>query len=234
MNARAKSRQPDQNTQPQASNRIWRTVIIDDHPLFRSGLRELLEREPGIEIVGEAEAEDEAFRLAENSDVDLVTVDLSLASGHGLSLVSRIKKAKPSVVVLVVSMHDNRIYAERAIDAGAAGYVCKQANSQELLNAVRTVRAGEIYLSDTVLPGSRNRAITAQPAIAGQLNTLSGRELQIFTLIGQGRNTHQISDDLKLAVSTVETYRERLKTKLNLASGAELTRHAILWVMQNS
>jgi DNA-binding NarL/FixJ family response regulator len=217
-----------------AGREKWRALIVDDHPLFRSGLRELLENEPGVEICGEAEHEDQAFRLFESTDADLVTVDLSLATGHGLSLVSRIKKQKPSAVVLVVSMHDNRVYAQRALTVGANGYVCKQANNQELLEAVRTVQSGEMYLSKLV-SSELARQKPGDGHLDGEnVSNLSGRELQIFTLIGQGRNTHQISNELKLAVSTVETYRERLKTKLNLASGAELTRHAILWVMQSS
>jgi DNA-binding NarL/FixJ family response regulator len=232
MKTEAQSRNAASQT---AHREKWRTLIVDDHPLFRSGLRELLEAEPGIQICGEAEREDEAFRLFEETNSDLVTVDLSLASGHGLSLVSRIKKAKAGTIILVVSMHDSPVYAERALAAGASGYVCKHANNQELLAAVRTVQNGDVYLSDAVSREIlKQKAPGDRPAADSKFSGLSGRELQIFTLIGQGLNTHQISADLHLAVSTVETYRERLKTKLNLASGAELTRHAILWVMQNS
>jgi DNA-binding NarL/FixJ family response regulator len=209
-------------------------LVVDDHPLFRAGLRELLENEPGLEICGEAENEEEAFKLFEETDADLVTVDISLASGHGLNLVKRIKKAKPTTIVLVVSMFDDRVYAERALDAGALGYVCKQSPNSELVAALRSVRDGEVYLHDSIFKQILQRKVAGkEPAGGAKYSDLSGRELQIFTLIGQGRTTHEIAKELHLAVSTVETYRERLKTKLGLSSGAELTRQAILWVMQN-
>jgi DNA-binding NarL/FixJ family response regulator len=222
-----------QNDATPTSQKTWRTLIVDDHPLFRDGLRELLENEPGIEICGEAESEDEAFELFRQTDADLVTVDISLAAGHGLNLVSRIKKARPSTVVLVLSMFDDRVYAERALATGAAGYVCKQATNQQLIAAFRTVRQGEIYLSEDIFQQVLQRKLAPKfSADKPETEQLSRRELQIYTMIGQGRTTHQIATELHLAVSTVETYRERLKSKLGLASGAELTRHAILWVTQ--
>jgi DNA-binding NarL/FixJ family response regulator len=215
--------------------KTWRTLIVDDHPLFRSGLRELLENEPGIDICGEAESEDEAFELFRQTDADLASVDISLASGHGLDLIARIKKVKPSVVVLVLSMFDDRVYAERALATGAAGYICKQATNEELISAFRTVRQGEVYLSEDIFQQVLQRKLAhKRTADKPQSEQLSRRELQIFTMIGQGRSTHQIADELHLAISTVETYRERLKSKLGLASGAELIRHAILWGTQNT
>ncbi|MFO0791420.1 MAG: response regulator transcription factor [Pirellulales bacterium] len=219
---------------PSRGEKVSRTLIVDDHPIFRTGLRELLANEPGIEICGEADNEEQAFAIFQSTDADLVTVDLSLASGHGLNLVSRIKRAKPSTVVVVISMYEGNVYAERAIAAGASGYVCKQSSSQELLAAIRAIRSGKPYNSGAALPDSLARRIGDHYSTEAQLSQLSDRELQIFNFIGQGRTTHQIAKDLQLAVSTVETYRERLKTKLKISSGAELTRHAILWAMQNS
>src|SRR3954464_12080803 len=131
--------------------KVWRTLLVDDHQLYRVGLRALLENEPEIRIVGEAEHENEAYDQFVATDPDFVTVDISLASGQGLSLVSRIKALKPSAVVLVLSMYDDRVYAERALAAGAAGYVCKQSTNKEIIDAVRGVLGGQVYVRDELL-----------------------------------------------------------------------------------
>jgi DNA-binding NarL/FixJ family response regulator len=214
--------------------KVWRALVVDDHELFRDGLRELLGDLPGIEICGEAEQEDDAFEQFRTKNPELVTVDISLESGHGLSLVSRIKALRPSTVVLVLSMYDDRVYAERALAAGASGYVCKQSTNKEIIDAVRTVLDGEIYVRDDILQRILMQKVGKKPPDLGaESEQLSDRELEVFTLIGQGRTTHAIAKELNLAVSTVETYRERLKVKLKLDSGSELTRRAILWLLQN-
>jgi DNA-binding NarL/FixJ family response regulator len=215
-------------------HKTWRGVIVDDHPIFRRGLRELLETVADVEVCAEAQDEDTGIGAFINNGANFATVDISLSAGHGLNLVSRMKKANPAAVVLVISMFDDRVYAERALAAGASGYVCKQCEGSELINALKTVSNGKLYVNESILQELiRRRASAPRTDRLADHAQLSGRELQIFTLIGQGRTTHQIADELKLAVSTVETYRERLKSKLKLASGAELTRHAILWLMQN-
>lgn len=212
-----------------------RTLIVDDHPLFRGGLRELLETIPDFEVVGEAGSEEEALSQVIARDVDLVTVDISLASGSGLSLISRIKSQKPSTAVLVISMYEDSLYAERALAAGASGYICKHSDNNELKTAFQSIRKGEVYVSKGISQRLVNRKGSVKSSAPGAIDKqLSGRELQIFTLIGQGRTTPQIATELGLAVSTVETYRERLKSKLNLNSGTELTRHAILWTMETT
>jgi DNA-binding NarL/FixJ family response regulator len=213
----------------------WRTLIVDDHQLFRDGLRELLQNEPDVEFCGEAEHEEDAFKQFVDANPDLVIVDISLASGHGLNLTSRIKKASPTAIVVVLSMYDDRVYAERALAAGASGYICKQSTNREIVDAIRAVRNGEIYLQENILQRILKQKVRGRHAVkGGESEQLSARELEIFTLIGRGRTTHQIAHELRLAISTVETYRERLKTKLNLTTGSELTRYAILWVMQNT
>jgi DNA-binding NarL/FixJ family response regulator len=220
---------------PLAGRKIWRTLVVDDHELFRDGLCELLANVPDLEICGEAESEEDAMEKFRTLDVDLVTVDISLASGHGLNLVGRIKTARPETAVIVLSMYDDRVYAERALAAGASGYVCKQSTNKEIVEAVRTVKAGGIYVRDEILQRILQQKVGKKPVPLGvESEQLSDRELEVFTLIGQGRNTQAIADQLHLAVSTVETYRERLKSKLNVESGSELTRRAILWVIQNS
>jgi DNA-binding NarL/FixJ family response regulator len=230
----ATQNQPVAGAHP-AELKTRRAVIVDDHPIFRRGLRELLETVAQVEVCAEAQDEESGIRAFIDTRANFATVDISLSSGHGLNLVSRMKKANPAAVVLVISMFDDRVYAERALAAGASGYVCKQCEGGELINALKTVSNGEFYVNEELLQELLKRRVSAplnHPPVDHE--HLSGRELQIFTLIGQGRTTHQIADSLKLAVSTVETYRERLKSKLKLASGAELTRHAILWLMQNS
>jgi len=215
--------------------KTWRLFIVDDHQLFRDGLRELVEADSDIEVCGEADNEELAFSKIMAEEPDLVTVDVSLASGTGLNLVSRIKKARPETIVLMLSMFDDRIYAERALAAGSSGYVCKQSSNEEIVAALRAVRNGKLYLQNETLQRVLNRKVGRPESLArSEVELLSVRELEIFTLIGQGRTTHQIADELKIAVSTVETYRERLKLKLNLTSGNELARHAFLWVSSNT
>lgn len=219
-----------------AARKVWRTLIVDDHELFRNGLREMLESEPDISICGEAEGEGDAYEQFQRLGADLVTVDINLASGQGLDLVARIKKLQPAVVVLVLSMYDDRAYAERALAAGASGYVCKQSTNKEIIQAVRAVKDGQISVRDEIMQRMLMKKLgNKKPAPNhSESEQLSNRELEVFTLIGKGRTTHAIATELRLSVSTIETYRERLKFKLNLESGAELTRRAILWVMQNT
>jgi DNA-binding NarL/FixJ family response regulator len=212
-----------------------RTLIVDDHELFRKGLRELLESEPGVQVLGEAVGEVEAFEKFKAVDAELVTIDISLASGHGLNLVTRIKRFKSTSLILVVSMYDERVFAERAIAAGASGYVSKQASNIDIVAAIRAVRRGEIYLRPDMMQRLLKRK-TGSKKIDAPLSDeqLSGREVVILSLIGQGMSTNQIAQELHLATSTVETYRERIKTKLGLSSAAELIRHSVLWLMENA
>jgi DNA-binding NarL/FixJ family response regulator len=214
--------EPNHETPSAVNGEPLRALIVDDHPLFRDGLRELLRNEASTVVAGEAETEEEAFRKVVDLKPDLVTVDVSLASGNGLNLIARIKEQSPKTAVLVISMFEDRVYSDLALAAGASGYICKHSSKAELKAALETVRRGEIYVSPNIQQG-----------------ILDGKQrphdtAKIFTMIGQGRNTHEIATELGIAVSTVETYRERLKTKLNLASGSELTRHALFWMMQKS
>jgi DNA-binding NarL/FixJ family response regulator len=210
-------------------------LIVDDHQLFRNGLKDLLSTEPNVEICGEASDFGAALELLRSTSPDLVTVDISLAAGNGLDLVERIKCASPSTAVLVISMYDEAVYSDRALSAGASGYVCKQAKNDDILDAVRTVRSKGVYLSQQSIERLMRRGAKGDGGIARpEADVLSARELEILTLIGQGQSTQSIAKKLHLAVSTIETYRERIKEKLGLANAAELTRHAILWVMQHT
>jgi DNA-binding NarL/FixJ family response regulator len=198
-------------------------------------LREVLQSLPGFVVCGEAEDEDGAYSQFVAHDADFITVDISLASGSGLNLISKIKARRPSATVVAVSMYEDSIYAELALAAGASGYICKHAKSDELTAALQAVLNGEIYVSGNIYGQLLQRKAGTSYSTNGMKDKrLSSRELQIFTLIGQGRTTPQIAEELGLAVSTIETYRERLKSKLGLASGSELVRHAILWMVQNT
>jgi DNA-binding NarL/FixJ family response regulator len=181
--------------------------------------RQTTRTEPAVEICGKSDGGEGAFDEFMSTDASFVTVDIAL-SGHGLSLIERIHAAKPSTRILVISMFDDDVFAERAIAAGSLGYVSKQATISEIINAFRTVRCGQVY---------RRRGGPANSTLR-----LSNRELQILCLLGNGGTTLEIAISLQLAVSTVETYRERLKKKLSLASNSELIYHATLWVMQNA
>ena len=213
----------------------WRVLVADDHELYRNGLTELIRSDPELEICAEAENLSDALEQFRAHKPNLVIVDISLAKGNGLDLVERIKTTDPATVVLVISMFDERVYADRAIAAGASGYVCKQAPNSEILAALHTVKRHGIYVSQLVMDRllSRKKGPIA-PGTSLEEERLSKRELQIFTLIGQGETTQKISRQLYLSPSTVETYRERIKTKLNLANGSELTRRAILWMLRST
>lgn len=215
---------------------VWRVLVVDDHELFRDGLTELISTEPDISVCGEAGTVTEAIEKFRAMQPQLVIVDIALAKGNGLDLVERIKAIDPAAIVLVLSMFDESVYADRAIAAGASGYVCKQAPNEEILNALRTVKRQGMYVSQVVMERllSRKKGVPTSPGNSPEEELLSSRELQIFSLIGQGETTQKIARQLNLAASTVETYRERIKTKLNLSNGTELTRRAILWMLRST
>jgi DNA-binding NarL/FixJ family response regulator len=191
----------------------------------------LFRKEQGYVVVGDAESEGQAFQAFIETKADLVIVDVSLAAGNGLNLIARIKEESSAAIVLVVSMYEDKIYAELALAAGASGYVCKHTGSDEVSRALSIVTKGGVYITSG-LRGEKGPECTFEYSDqAHNDKKLSSRELQVFTMIGDGRSTLEIADELQIATSTVETYRERLKAKLNLKSGSELIRQAVLWVM---
>lgn len=210
-----------------------RVLIVDDHPLFRAGLRGLLQNESTLEVCGEVATAGEVFEQVRATCAELMTVDISLASGNGLDVIKQIRRYVPKMKILVLSMHEERTYAVRALNAGAHGYVCKQVAPEEILRAIHRVRQEEIYLSDAMQQQLLNRGLhSARLSNETPTDLLSDRELEVFRLIGLGRSTQQIADKLCLAPTTIETYRARLKTKLHLASSVELTQQALLWMIQ--
>ncbi len=208
-------------------------LVIDDHPIVRRGLRQLFDDEPDLEVVGEAEDSTEALEQLKAVEPDLAIVDLSLKRGHGLELIPQIKAKHGRVKMLVSSMHDESLFAERVLRAGALGYISKQESPTELIKAIRQVLRGEIYLSVRMSNRLLGRIVGGETLENDPIGRLSDRELQVFELIGQGLRTKQIAQELDLSPKTIEAHRENIKTKLNLKSGAEMSRHATQWVLEN-
>ena len=206
-------------------------LIVDDHPMLRRGLASLIESEPDLAVCGEASTCQAALQAIRQSKPDLVIVDLGLERCDGLDLIKEMKHHHPGTPALVLSMHDESLYAERALRAGARGYVTKQQLDETVLIAIRRLLNGEMYMSEKI--GAR----FTEKFLAGRtletdspLAVLSDRELEVFRLIGQGQGTRRIAQRLHLSIKTVESHREHIKHKLTIESGAELARRATLWV----
>ena len=208
-----------------------RIFLVDDHPLMRKGLAMTLAAEPDFEVVGHADDAEQALAVFDDVAPDLAVVDVSLPGMNGLELVKHLVARDPDVRVLVVSRHDEALYAERAVRAGAKGYVSKLEADDQIVQAVRHVLRGGIYMSeelkDRMLFGA---AVGRKDAMESPLEVLSDRELEVFEMTGRGLPTREIAERLHLSVKTVESYRARIKTKLNLDSGTELMQHAVRWV----
>ena len=205
-------------------------IIIDDHPLFSRGLSQLIETQKDYKVIGMAKDRNEALSLLDTTTPDLAIVDLNLGQEDGLELIKDIIIIHPQTKILVLSMHDERFYAERAIKAGAKGYIMKEEAESQVINAIKTVNSGEIYLSEN----EKNRIKElAQGNESGELSdlisSLSDRQLQIFTLVGKGLGTVEIAKKLNLSIKTIDTHKENIKGKLHCASSAELRQMAIEW-----
>jgi len=200
-------------------------MIVDDHPLLRAGIAAMIRNEPDLEFCCETGSADEALVLARNSRPDLVIVDITLTVGSGLELIKRLSSREPAPRILVCSMHDESLFAQRVLDAGASGYINKHEATSHIIDAIRRVLAGKIYLSERML--QRRDDDPAAP-----VHHLSDRELEVLGLIGQGLGPSRIACQLHISIKTVETHRENIKKKLHLGSGNELTRYAMQWVLE--
>jgi len=216
-----------------SNNQLHRVLIVDDHAFVRLGLSDLISHEPGLHVCGTAAGEDEALRLVQSEKPDLVLVDISLEGIGGIELIKEIHAMRPDTRMLVVSMHDEELYAERALRAGAKGYVSKHEPTAKLLEAVHAVLDGKIHVSEAMARRMVQRAVlpTESPATT-PIEGLSDRELEVFEHIGEGMTTQQIAQRLFLSSKTIETYREHIKTKLKIASSAELVRLAVRWQLE--
>lgn len=205
-----------------------RVFIVDDHPIVRHGLRRMIDAEPDLQVCGEAAGESEALAAIGGLRPDVLVVDLSLDQGDGLELVRRARAARPELPILVLSMHDEAIYAERLLAAGAMGYIMKQAAADQLLAALRRVLAGRVYLSEALARGLDGRC-AAHADCADPIHRLSNRELQVLNLIGRGLSSRAVADMLGLSVKTIESHRQSVKHKLNLETNAQLLQYAMRW-----
>jgi DNA-binding NarL/FixJ family response regulator len=208
--------------------------LVEDHPLLREGLTRLIEQQSDLRVCGEAVTMHEALKAMPLLKPDIVILDLTLAGLNGLELIKDMKLRSLKHRVLVLSMHEESLYAERALRAGAKGYIMKQEASKEVLKAIRRILAGEIYLSEKMSARMLHKIAEGQSNDkAGPENALSDRELEVFQLIGRGQGTRQIAEKLHISVKTVESYRAHIKVKMNLKNAHELTQHAVHWVESN-
>jgi DNA-binding NarL/FixJ family response regulator len=224
--------------QKQRQSTKKKIFIVDDHPIVREGLTAIINHEKDFEMCGEADEAREAFKAISGLKPDVVIVDITLKNSDGIELTKNLKARYPTLPVIVLSIHEESTYAERVLRAGAQGYLMKEVVSQNIVGAIHTVLSGEIYVSNTMGKKLlRKLAAGKADTISAPMDSLSDRELEIFRLIGQGYNLigqgykpSKIAESMHLSVKTVETYRGRIKEKLDLADADELLRYAIRWV----
>lgn len=206
-----------------------RIIIIDDHPIVRKGFAQLINREKDLRVVGEAEDQQSARETIEKTAPDLALVDLTLKESDGLELIKDITVLYPKVKTLVISLHDERVYAERALRAGAKGYIMKSEATENVMTAIRQVLKGSIYLSSDMQERILQQYADKGAEERSMVDILSDREFEVFQLIGEGLDTRSIAGRLTLSVKTIETYKAHIKNKLNLQSSTELIQRAVEW-----
>ncbi len=216
------------------STRPAKVFLVDDHPLLREGLAGLINRLPEIKICGEAETAGEALDGICRTRADAAIVDLSLKEGSGIELIKAIRARSPGTAVLVLSMHDERRYAERCIRAGARGYVMKAELATRVVDALRDILAGRIHISEQMRAAFVERFVDGTPPLSlSPPDVLSDRELEVFELLGQGIETRRVAEMLGLNIKTIQAFCARIKEKLQLANASELLREAVLWSDQS-
>jgi DNA-binding NarL/FixJ family response regulator len=206
-----------------------RILIVDDHPMMREGLRTLISRERDLTVCGEAETVGQALDAVANLKPDLVLTDITLPGRNGIALIKDICALKPTLLILVISMHDESLYAERVLHAGARGYIMKQESGPTMMQAIRQVLAGRIYLSEKMSARILEN-VAGKRAKASPIERLSDREFEVFQLIGRGKSTVQIAEELHLSTKTVEAHRARVKEKLDVRTMPALISFASRWV----
>lgn len=211
--------------------KVINIIIVEDHPIFRMGMKEMIEHEPDMCVCGEAGDVIGALKLIREKRPDIVIVDLSLKESNGLDIVKEIADYHKPMASLVLSMHDEALHAERCIMAGAKGYIMKQEASESVIMAIRSIMDGRIHVSPNIMSHILNSFQKQRELIyESPLKRITDREVEIFQLIGRGMSSKQIANQLNISVKTIGTYRERIKEKLNLKSAGELVRYAVIWV----
>ncbi|MDQ8179466.1 response regulator transcription factor [Pelagicoccus sp. SDUM812005] len=210
-----------------------RVFIVDDHPLVRQGLTQIINGQEDFEVCGEAEDSSSAMRGIENTSPDAVIVDISLQGNNGLELIKNLKAIHEKLPILVFSMHDESIYAQRALRAGAKAYVMKKESSEKIIEAIRKILKGEIYVSPRVADQVLHQIVNGPSnSSASPVDRLTDRELEVVQLIGRGLSTREIAESLHLSVKTIESHRAHVKEKLNLRNATELVQFSVQWVDQ--
>jgi DNA-binding NarL/FixJ family response regulator len=212
---------------PKNSTRRMRIFLVDDHPIVRRGLADLINAEPDLKVCGESDSAESALAAVPGAEPDVVIADITLPGADGIELIRFLRKAKVKAPVLILTMHEEDEYAERAIRAGANGFIMKYRAMQDLLGAIRCVLSGRLYLSTETSERLLNQTLGKK---SGGIEGLSARELQVLELLGAGEGTRAVALKLRLSVKTVETYRAKIKEKLHLTGAAQLVRTAVQWV----
>ncbi len=206
-------------------------LLIDDHPLLRNGIAQLIAQQKDLVVCGEVDDSLKALDAIEKNEPDIVVLDITLKKMSGIEVLKHIKVRFPRVKVLILSMHDETLYAPRALRAGASGYIMKQEAAENVISALRKILSGEVYISERMATQMLSRMVGGRATpISSPVDLLSDRELEVFTLLGKGDGTRDIAEKLNLSVKTIESHRAHIKEKLNLKNATELVRHAVQWV----
>ncbi|MBI5057938.1 MAG: response regulator transcription factor [Nitrospirae bacterium] len=220
------------NNNKEHATHKYKIFIVDDHPIVRQGLALLINQENDLTVCGEASDISQALPAIEDCHPDLIIIDISLGQSNGIRLIESLLNKNPETLTLVLSMHDEALYAERCLRIGAKGYIMKQEPPEKVILAIRRVLNGEIFVSDTLAAKLLHKFIAKQPVLnSSPIESLSNRELEVFELIGKGLKTRQIAEHLNLSVKTIETYMDHIKKKMNLNDSRNLFLHAVQWLM---
>jgi len=213
------------------SSRKYKIFIVEDHPIFRDGISQLINGEDDLYVAGGCENSNECLKTIKDSIPDLIIIDITLKDSCGIELTKEIKKRYPSLPILILSMHEELIFADRVLKAGARGYITKREATVKVIDAIRKLLQGKIYISDTMVDHFLERSITGGHNFnSSPVEKLSEREFEVFNLIGKGMTNRAIAEVLSVSTNTISTYRERIKEKLNLQNNAELNRYAMQWI----
>jgi len=218
---------------PRNTTTTKRVVIVDDHPIVRERVAELINQEVDLEVCGEAEDAVQAVKLVTSLGPDIAIVDITLKDTYGIELIKQLKELRPQLPILVLSMHDESLYGERALRAGAKGYLTKQEATKKIVDAIRRILRGEIYVSEKLAGALVRKVAGGKEQGGGELvDVLTDRELEVFQLLGQGLTVREVAERLFVSAKTIEAHREHIKQKLNFKTSNELLRFAIQYTLQ--